>query len=171
MSNEQFRFHWRHKMFFRFDFGLSIHQKVVLFLESRAYSGKRILDLMVEELKHFGEAYKLIIPPTCGHLIKYNNIIPPNWKLKYRKSGYWPSWSILLVMTGHFKWPMMDSILLFSREIDSLVPKMKLKDFQFRKVWRKNSVKSKFAVKPKMDVIRYICISNTRRIDWSEIVY
>ena len=50
-------------MFFQFDFGLSIHLIVVLFLESRAYSGKMILDSMVEELKHFGEAYKLIISP------------------------------------------------------------------------------------------------------------
>ena len=47
-------------MFSRFDFVLSIHQKVFLFLESRAYSGRRILDLMVEELKHFVEAYKRI---------------------------------------------------------------------------------------------------------------
>ena len=82
-------------MFFRFDFGLSIHQKVVLFLESRAYSGKRILDLMVEELKHFGEAYKLIIPPTCGHLIKYNNIIiiPPKWLLAKLVNSTGHDWS------------------------------------------------------------------------------
>ena len=51
-------------MFFRFDSGLSIHQIVVLFLESRAYSGKMILDSKVEELIHFGEAYKLIISPN-----------------------------------------------------------------------------------------------------------
>ena len=59
-SNAQFHFRLHHKMFSQIDFVLSIHQKVVLFLESRAYSGRRILDLMVEELKHFVEAYKLI---------------------------------------------------------------------------------------------------------------
>ena len=61
MSNAQFRFHWRHKMFFRFDFVSSIHRRGALFLESRAYSARRILDLMVEVLKHFWRAYKLII--------------------------------------------------------------------------------------------------------------